>query len=331
MKTSIKDIALALNLSTATVSWILSGQGEAKGFSENTIRRVREYAESVNYRPNLLARGLSLGVSRTLGLIIPFLRDSFYSQLAYYIEKEAEKKGYLLIVCSSEGDGNKEYELICNLLAKQVDGVILAPTKTKSQGINYLLRSQTPFVLVDRFYQNINTNYVIVDNYKSSYDIVNLMLECKAKKIALIVTDVHLHVMKQRVEGYREALFNAGINDNLSLEVFVDRNTYQEDIVEKLDYLLSEHPDVDSFFFATHYLAMATIKYMVRKGIEYKKYIMGSIHTMDGLDVLVPNMFISYFPIEKIGSESVSLLLKNINEGKDFVFQNIVLQNILAK
>ena len=61
MKVSLKDIAQALNLSKATISWILSGQGEAKGFSEATIKRVKEYADSVNYRPNQVARSLSLG------------------------------------------------------------------------------------------------------------------------------------------------------------------------------------------------------------------------------------------------------------------------------
>ena len=89
MKVSLKDIAQALNLSKATVSWILSGQGPAKGFSEATIKRVKEYAESVNYRPNLLARSLSLGVTNTIGLIIPFIGDTFYAQLVQAIEAEA--------------------------------------------------------------------------------------------------------------------------------------------------------------------------------------------------------------------------------------------------
>ena len=158
MSVSIKDIANALNLSKATVSWILSGQGKSKGFSENTIKRVKEYAESVNYRPNLVARSLSLGFSKTLGLVIPFLRDSYYAHMAYYIEKEAAKKGYSLIVCSSEGDGNKESELIYTLIAKRVDGLIIAPTKTEVKGIKYLQKLDIPFVLVDRYYQNMETN-----------------------------------------------------------------------------------------------------------------------------------------------------------------------------
>lgn len=155
MKVSLKNIAEALNLSKATVSWILSGQGEAKGFSEATIKRVKDYAESVNYRPNLLARSLSLGTSNTIGLIIPFLGDTFYAQLASAIELEAARNKYALIVCSSEGDGDKEFELIRTLKAKQVDGVIIAPTKVSKKGIDLLSEETFPYVLVDRYYPNL--------------------------------------------------------------------------------------------------------------------------------------------------------------------------------
>lgn len=327
MNVSIKDIANALNLSKATVSWILSGQGEKKGFSEKTIKRVKEYAESVNYRPNLVARSLSLGFSKTLGLVIPFLRDSYYAQMAYYIEKEAAKQGYLLIVCSSEGDGNKEYELLYTLVSKRVDGVIMAPTKTEVKGIEYLQKLEVPFVLVDRYYQHIETNYVIVDNFGSAYELVQSLIRKGSRKIAALVSDAHLFVMKQRVEGYRTALHDAGIEDCFALEVFVDRLTYKEDVYEKLDCLFQEIPDVDGFFFTTHYLAMETIRYLVNKGVNYQRFAMGVFHTMDGLEVLAPEMCATMFPIEKMGQEAVNILLENIREGKGFVLQNKVLQN----
>ncbi|MCZ8371661.1 LacI family DNA-binding transcriptional regulator [Phocaeicola sp. KGMB11183] len=327
MSVSIKDIANALNLSKATVSWILSGQGESKGFSEKTIKRVKEYAKSVNYRPNLVARSLSLGFSKTLGLVIPFLRDSYYAQMAYYIEKEAAKNGYSLIVCSSEGDGNKEYELIYTLIAKRVDGLIIAPTKTEVKGIKYLQKLDIPFVLVDRYYQNMETNYVIVDNFGSAYELVEALVNKGAKKIATLVTDAHLFVMKQRVEGYSAALREAGVKEDFALKVFVDRQNYRVDIDEKLDCLFREVPDVDGFFFTTHYLAMAAIRYMVKRGVDYHRFKMGVFHTMAGLDVLAPEMAATVFPIEELGAEAVDILLANIREGKDFVLQAKVLQN----
>lgn len=327
MNVSIKDIANALNLSKATVSWILSGQGVSKGFSEKTIKRVQEYAKSVNYRPNLVARSLSLGFSKTLGLIIPFLRDSYYAQMAYYIEKEAAKNGYSLIVCSSEGDGNKEYELIYTLIEKRVDGLIVAPTKTEVKGIKYLQKLDIPFVLVDRYYQNMETNYVIVDNFGSAYELVNFLITKGARKIAILVTDAHLFVMKQRVEGYSAALRESGVVDDYTLKVFVDRQTYKVDVYEKLDCLFQDVPDVDGFFFTTHYLAMAAICYMVKRGIDFHRFRMGVFHTMAGLDVLAPEMSSMMFPIETLGAESVNILLNNICEGKKSVLQAKVLQN----
>lgn len=327
MNVSIKDIANALNLSKATVSWILSGQGEKKGFSEKTIKRVKEYAESVNYRPNLLARSLSLGVSKTLGLVIPFLRDPYYAQLAYYIEKAVAAHGYSLIVCSSEGDGDKEYDSIYTLTSKKVDGVILAPTKMNIKGIKYLQKQKLPFVLVDRYYQNLLTNYVIVDNWSSAYELVNFLIKKGAKRIAMLVSDAHLYVMKQRVQGYRNALHDAGLQNDFDLEVFVDRHSYKEDVYEKLEYLFQKAPDVDGFFFTTHYLAMASIHYMVSENINYHKFALGTFHIMDGLEVLAPEMCASIFPIEKIGNETVRVLLENIESGDDFIFQNIILQN----
>ena len=300
MKVSLKNIAEALNLSKATVSWILSGQGEAKGFSEATIKRVKDYAESVNYRPNLLARSLSLGTSNTIALI----------------------------VCSSEGDGDKEFELIRTLKAKQVDGIIIAPTKVSKKGIDLLSEETFPYVLVDRYYPNLPSNYVIVNNTQSCYDVVHYLGKKGARKIALLTTDIHLYVMKQRVEGYRKALQDLGLDSDLSLELFIERQNYQTDIMDKLDCLFQEVPDVDGFFFSTHYLALEAIRYFINHQIDYQhRFHLGCFHETIALDVLAPEMCVSRMPIDKMGVEAVKILLGNIQQGGDFSFRNVVLEN----
>ena len=301
MKVSIKDIAQALNLSKATVSWILSGQGPAKGFSDTTIKRVKDYAESVNYRPNLLARSLSLGTTNTIGLIIPFIGDTFYAQLVQAIESEAARNKYVLIVCSSEGDGDKEYELVKMLRSKQVDGIVIAPTKVSRKGVNLLLKDSLPFVLVDRYFPNVDTNYVIVNNCQCCY-------EKGSRKIALITTDVHLYVMKQRIDGYRKALRDLDVDNDMSLEIFVDRQNYKTDIVDKLDCLFEEVPDVDGFFFSTHYLALESIRYFISNKIDYHtRFNMGCFHETTALDILSPEMSISRMPIEQMGIQAIQI------------------------
>ena len=327
MKVSIKDIAQALNLSKATVSWILSGQGPAKGFSDTTIKRVKDYAESVNYRPNLLARSLSLGTTNTIGLIIPFIGDTFYAQLVQAIESEAARNKYVLIVCSSEGDGDKEYELVKMLRSKQVDGIVIAPTKVSRKGVNLLLKDSLPFVLVDRYFPNVDTNYVIVNNCQCCYDLTYHLIKKGSRKIALITTDVHLYVMKQRIDGYRKALRDLDVDNDMSLEIFVDRQNYKTDIVDKLDCLFEEVPDVDGFFFSTHYLALESIRYFISNKIDYHtRFNMGCFHETTALDILSPEMSISRMPIEQMGTQAKQILLENIRD-KNFSHKGVVVNN----
>ena len=327
MKVSIKDIAQALNLSKATVSWILSGQGPAKGFSDTTIKRVKDYAESVNYRPNLLARSLSLGTTNTIGLIIPFIGDTFYAQLVQAIESEAARNKYVLIVCSSEGDGDKEYELVKMLRSKQVDGIVIAPTKVSRKGVNLLLKDSLPVVLVDRYFPNVDTNYVIVNNCQCCYDLTYHLIKKGSRKIALITTDVHLYVMKQRIDGYRKALRDLDVDNDMSLEIFVDRQNYKTDIVDKLDCLFEEVPDVDGFFFSTHYLALESIRYFISNKIDYHtRFNMGCFHETTALDILSPEMSISRMPIEQMGIQAIQILLENIRD-KNFSHKGVVVNN----
>ena len=271
---------------------------------------------------------MSLGTSNTIGLIIPFLGDTFYAQLASAIELEAARNKYALIVCSSEGDGDKEFELIRTLKAKQVDGIIIAPTKVSKKGIDLLSEETFPYVLVDRYYPNLPSNYVIVNNTQSCYDVVHYLGKKGARKIALLTTDIHLYVMKQRVEGYRKALQDLGLDSDLSLELFIERQNYQTDIIDKLDCLFQEVPDVDGFFFSTHYLALEAIRYFINHQIDYQhRFHLGCFHETIALDVLAPEMCVTRMPIDKMGVEAVKILLDNIQQGGDFSFRNVVLEN----
>lgn len=329
MGVSIKDIALALNLSKTTVSWILSGKGEAKGFSESTIKQVKKYAQDVNYRPNLLARSLSLGTTNTIGLIIPSIGDTFYAQMAQAIEREAEKHNYVLTVCSSEGNSARETQLIQTLRSKQVDGLIIAPAKKSQIGINVLLHDSFPFVLIDRYFPELKTNYIIVDNGDSSYRLVHDMIEKGSKKVVLMTTDVHLFVMNQRIEGYKKALNDCRIEYDERLCKQVLRTDYESDVINKLDELFEEVPDVDAFYFSTHYLALETIRYFIHRGIDYhRRFKMACFHNTIALDILAPEMSIARMPIEEMGAKAVDILIGNIKQAVQSC-QGVILKNTL--
>ncbi len=314
MKTSLKNIAESLKLSKTTVSWVLAGKGDEKGISLATQEKVFSYAKSLNYQPNLLARSLNTGISGTIGLIIPDITDSFYSKVACSIEREAEERGYSLMIGNSESEIKRENNLIRLFKAKQVDGLIIAPTKISKIEIQNLVDESFPLVLFDRYFPEMKTSYVIIDNEECSYKLVHKMIQNGARKIAIITTNAHLRTMNMRREGYSRALLeeNIPIDANLYGEVpFVD---YEKNINKTLDRIFERIPDVDGFFFTTHILALEAFRYFYGKGIKINDgYELACIHSVSAMRVLAPKMMIAQMPIDKIGKDSIEVLLKSID------------------
>lgn len=328
MAVSIRSIAEDLGLSKATVSWILSGKGEERGFSAATISQVKKYAKKVGYRPNLIARSLSKGYTKTIALIIPSVSDPFYSQMAQGVESRATDSGYVMILGSSEGDDKKEKQLIQTLRAQQVAGLIIAPTNKSDSAISDMLKDHFPFVLIDRYIPSLHSNYVIFDNEESSYTLVSHLCKSGCRKIALITTDTHLFIMGMRRVGYQKALAENGLSADESLVKEICRNDYADDIIRNLDILLDEVRDLDGLFFTTHYLAEEAIRYFVSKNIDYKnRFRLATMHSTKALEILAPKMSRAVIPIEKMGAIAIDILLKNISEAEDFVPEELILKN----
>ena len=164
MGASLKDIACKLNLSKTTVSWVLSGQGDKKGISAETQSRVLACARSLAYEPNLLARSLNTGVSKTIGLILPSISDTFFAHIADRIESEAEREGYSLMIAGSNSETERENALIRLFRSKKVDGIIIAPADASGCEVGRLAESGCPVVLFDRCLAKTDAGCVVIDN-----------------------------------------------------------------------------------------------------------------------------------------------------------------------
>ena len=185
---------------------MLSGQGNKKGISAETQNRVFACARELAYEPNLLARSLNTGISKTIGLILPSISDSFYAHIAHQIESEAEKEGYSLMIASSNSEIERENAMIRLFRSKKVDGMIIAPTKISKREISRLVESRYPVLLFDRYFPEMRVNYVIINNEESSYKLVRHLIDKGFRKIAIITTNPHLLTMDMRREGYANAL-----------------------------------------------------------------------------------------------------------------------------
>ena len=318
MGVSLKDIACKLNLSKTTVSWVLSGQGDKKGISTETQSRVFACARELAYEPNLLARSLNSGVSKTIGLILPSISDTFFARIADRIEAEAEKEDYSLMIAGSNSEPERENALIRLFRSKKVDGIIIAPADVSGCEINRLIVSDCPVVLFDRCLAETDANCVVIDNEESSYALVRRLTARGFRKIAVVTTVPHLPTMQLRHRGYRRALADAGLTPDPRLYGEVAYACYREDCRDTLDRILRTVPDADGFFFTTHILAAEALRYFHDRGIDIHNGGPGlaCMHEDPLFRLAAPRMNVARFPVEEISAHAVRLLLRQIRESK---------------
>jgi len=324
-KVSLKDIANHLGVSTTLVSMVLNNQGDEKGISAKTQKRVKEYAQQINYKPNQVARSLRMGSSKIIGLIIADISNVFYSAIAKSIEDKASENGYNIMFMNSEETPEHEAEMIRLLIDRGVDGLILSTSFKDRQEIRQLRDNGIPFVLIDRYIPGVKTNYVLADNYQGAFDMTEHLISQGMSKIAVLnVTPSHLTTMKQRIAGYKDALRKHGypVNNKLIKEVHHDDlNLQMEKVLKEL--IIKEK--VQSIFFLNNKLTITGLEVFKKYNIRIPLDV--SIASFDDIELFrfsYPTITAVIQPKEEIGRLAFEVLLNQIRNS-DAEKQQIVL------
>lgn len=119
---NIYDVAKRAGVSTATVSRVLNSSGRV---SPKTYERVKKVLEEMNFTPNQLAISLATNVTKTVGVLLPDVRDTFHSAVSYLLEKELLSNGYNCILCNTTADPAQKVQYLHTLSGKNVDGIIM--------------------------------------------------------------------------------------------------------------------------------------------------------------------------------------------------------------
>jgi LacI family transcriptional regulator len=203
----MKDIARELNVSVVTVSKALRNHDD---ISEETRGKVLRLMEQMNYRPNLAARALVTGRSFIVGFVVPGLLHSFFAEVAKGLTNVFRKKGYGLVIATSEEDPELEHQEIEQLLARRVDALIVASTQATSASFERIEEQGIPYVLIDRRIEGLDANFVGVDDALVGMMATEHLIQCGSRRVALIYGS-GLSPSTGRLEGYRRALEKHGI------------------------------------------------------------------------------------------------------------------------
>jgi LacI family transcriptional regulator len=207
-RVSIKDVAERAGVSTATVSHVIN---ETRFVRAETRQRVLEAIEALNYQPSAIARSLVTNSTQTVGLVVSDIRNPFFTAIARGVEDEISKHDYHTIFCDTDEEPVREEAYLKLLAARQIDGLIIAPTGVYSERLVQMVNAGVPVVLIDRTSPGIEAPLVGVDNEGGAYQAVRYLLDLGHRRIGLLAGLETMSTMRARLYGYRLALESANI------------------------------------------------------------------------------------------------------------------------
>lgn len=265
-KATLKQIAKELGVSVSTVSKALNNSAE---ISETTKAKIKEFAKLKNYKPNIVALNLKNRQTKTIGVILPNILNSFFAKVFTGIEKVAEEKGYHIITCISNESLEKEIHAMELLSNGTVDGFILSISE-ESQKRNYFehftdcINDDVPIVMFDRVTDKVNCDKVIVNDLDSAFSATQHLIDSGCKKIALLSTIDNLSVGKLRAKGYYKALYQNNFAFDEDLIILTDAS---EDFDEKLKTLFKSQT-IDGVFALDELASVSALKCGLENGYK---------------------------------------------------------------
>ncbi|GCL71244.1 catabolite control protein A [Paenibacillus naphthalenovorans] len=315
MTVTIYDVAREAGVSMATVSRVVNNNPNVK---PQTRKKVFEAIERLGYRPNAVVRGLASKKTTTVGVVIPDISNSIFSEVARGIEDIANMYHYNIILCNADKKKDKEIRVINTLLEKQVDGLLFMGGAITEEHIEAFKTSSVPVVLCATADEQKTIPSVDIDHEKAAYDAVQLLIQKGHRQIAMISGTLQDPTNGYaRYQGYKKALEEAGIPLR---EDYVRIGNYRyESGLEVTKYFMELDERPTAIFAATDEMAIGAIHALQDSGLKVPDDV--SVISVDNIrmaSMVRPQLTTVAQPMYDIGAVAMRLLTKLMNkETKD--------------
>ncbi len=306
----MKDIAEIVGVSESTVSRAINDKA---GVGEETKQEILTVAKKYNFRPNQLARNLAKQSTNMLGMILPDISSLFYSEVARGIQDVARKNDYQLILCNTDNDSQEEKDYIEWMQNNKTAGIIFLGKGLDNDQIIKLGLSDYPLVLADRLIEELMVPSVIIDNNTGAYDATKHLINKGYKRIALINGPQEEIRSQSRLQGYKRALADFGIEfkHEFVLSKELTRKSGYQSFLELIE--LKEPPT--AFFAANDLLAVGLVEAIKTGGylIPQDIAVVGFEDTIV-TSIINPSLTTVAQPMYQLGVKSAQKLLSLISE-----------------
>jgi LacI family transcriptional regulator len=311
-KPSLKDIANEVGVSTTLVSYVLNNLKEGR-ISKEIAQKIRDVAQRLNYRPNQIAKSLKTSKTFTIGLIVADISNPFSSTLARIVEDEANKFNYTVIFGSSDENQSKSARVIDTLLNRQVDGLIISPPADSEAQMVELQKQDIPFVLLDRYFPSVKTNYVALNNHAAALMATEHLIESGCKRIGMINYKTSLFHLQERKRGYLTALKKHEMPFKKTWLRLVDISNNKAETEKAVRDVISLDESVDGLVFASNIIAAHGLKFINTLPIKVPDDLaIVSFDETEALDLFYAPLTYIKQPLREMGAMATKILLENI-------------------
>lgn len=313
---NIKDVASLAGVSTSTVSRVLSEKDNVSG---ETRERVLKAIKQLGYSPNPIATSLKKGRTNTIALFVPSIQNHIFPEIIRGVEDVARQNDISVILCNTDDNPKTEKAYIDKLRTRWADGFIVSSMRANADHIYALRDAGVPLTLTTRFYDD-TIDAVGVNNHKAARDAVNFLIKTGHRNIGIALGDCELNIYRDRFEGYKQALAEAGLPAD---ERFILRGVGDDQSFYYLTQnMLAQGHIPDAIFATTDMKALFVMRVLLDKGLRIPQDV--SVIGFDNIKIcpiLNPSLTTVSQPLYKIGALAMEKLIAQIkakDEGKGY-------------
>lgn len=312
---SIKDVAALAGVSPATVSRVMNGTAKV---DPEKMARVQRAIAQTGFVPNEVARTLFRKSAKTIGLIVPSIRNPYFTELAAHVDAMAMEHGFRPFLCNTGYDPEKEKAAIQMLVSMHADAIIIA--SCSEQALETIENCPIPVVELDAMRAGTNVaTCIYCDYYRGGQMAMEHLLECGCQNIVCIKGPQYRYSASSRYQGYRDVCRERGIPEQ-TVECDYDFNQG----VTMTEELLERFPDVDGIIACNDIVAISTYKVLHKRNIPVPEKV--QLIGFDDISIsslLSPELTTISQPVKEMAEKAVELIVNNELTGMtggEFVF-----------
>lgn len=318
---TIRDVAKRANVSVGTVSRYLNGET----LKTQNSKRIADAIQSLNYRQNIIAKGLKNNRSMSIGVLINTLSDVFATPVVSALESYVERFGYSIILCDYKQDPKRFEQKLEFLINRAIDGLVVFHSEQETPMLKRVSDMGIPIVAIDAPIKGVNVDSVLVDNAAATKRAISRLLDEGYQRIGIIAGQESNYIGRQRLLGYQEALKERGIVVN-------------RDYIWSGDYtvasgttgthaLMRQHPAPDALFAINYYMGLGTIKALNELHLKIGQDI--GLIAFDRFalnDIFQPTITSISQPVEAMGEAAGERLMTRLHQKEG----NLDLQTVVC-